>query len=72
MTSQLLGVFLTFFLGDLLGLVTIINPPATLPFFTALTRGMGDREARCAWPAASCSGCSATGCSTAGGIQRKR
>ena len=46
MTSQLLTIFVTFFLGGLLGLVTIINPPATLPFFTALTRGMGDRQAR--------------------------
>ena len=46
MTSELLGVFVTFFLGGLLGLVTIINPPATLPFFTALTRDLDDRQAR--------------------------
>ncbi len=46
MSSELLSVFLTYFLGGLLGLVTIINPPATLPFFTALTRDMDDRQTR--------------------------
>ncbi|MBW6493634.1 MAG: MarC family NAAT transporter [Burkholderiaceae bacterium] len=46
MTAELLGVFVTFFLGAVLGLVTIINPPATLPFFTALTRDLDDRETR--------------------------
>lgn len=46
MTYELMGVFVTFFLGGLLGLVTIINPPATLPFFTALTRDLDDRQTR--------------------------
>jgi multiple antibiotic resistance protein len=44
--AELLRVFATFFLGGFVSLVTIINPAATIPFFTALTAGASDREAR--------------------------
>lgn len=44
--ATLLKVFSSFFLGGFLSLVTIINPPATLPFFTTLAAGLSDREAR--------------------------
>ena len=37
MTAEVWSVFTTFALGGFFGLVVIINPPATVPLFTALT-----------------------------------
>ena len=44
MTSEVWSVFTTFALGGFFGLVVIINPPATIPFFTALTSPMSDAD----------------------------
>ena len=44
MTAEVWSVFTTFALGGFFGLVVIINPPATVPLFTALTGRMTDAE----------------------------
>ena len=44
MTSEVWSVFTTFALVGFFGLVVIINPPATIPFFTALTSSMSDAD----------------------------
>ena len=38
--------FTTFLLGSFVSLITIINPPATLPIFTSVTNGMDAATAR--------------------------
>jgi multiple antibiotic resistance protein len=43
-TAELWSLFSTFALGGFFGLVVIINPPATVPFFTSLTGAMSDAE----------------------------
>ncbi|MCL4746430.1 MAG: MarC family NAAT transporter [Burkholderiaceae bacterium] len=44
MTAQLWSTFTTFALGGFFGLVVIINPPATVPFFTALTARQSEAD----------------------------
>lgn len=42
LSADLLGVFTTYLFGGFFGLVVIMNPPATVPFFTAVTARMSD------------------------------
>lgn len=41
---ELAPTFAAFFLGGFVSLVSIINPPAALPFFTALTGHLSERD----------------------------
>jgi multiple antibiotic resistance protein len=45
-TTELAKAFATFFLGGFVSLFTIINPPATIPYFTSLAIQMSDADAR--------------------------